>query len=102
MQVPVIYTGKDKLVYFVEFDQPANYDSHGKVYANGVEIERFRTTYCNPFATHFNGKFDQRYLAARIPADVIRPNDLFVTIKIDTTKSDGNLNIREMGTHDLI
>jgi len=35
-----------------------------------------------------------------VPAELIGPNDNFITVKIDTIYSNENFYIREAGTHD--
>ena len=66
-------------------------------------IERFRTSYDNPFARHFNSKIYMRYIAARIPKELIKQNERFISVKIDMTNQNPevNINFREIGTHDF-
>jgi len=73
---------------------------HGNVFINGQPVERFRTTYSNPFATHWNSKIYERYMATRIPANLIQATDKFVRLKIDMTNSNNHIHFREIGTHD--
>ena len=98
--VPVVPSQKDKLLYLVEHNN--NWDGlmHTAVFVNDKSVERFRSTYYNPFATHINSKFFQRYAALRIPKEYIEENAKFVTLKIDMTMSNANINFREIGTHD--
>lgn len=102
MAVPVITNGNDKLFYIVEHNDAWGSGLHYSVTANGIVIERLRTTYINPFATHHNSKPYSRYLAAKIPSKVISagvtPN--IVNIQIDMTHANDNIYIREAGTHD--
>jgi len=100
LAVPVIPNGKDKLIYFVNHNDNWNGSMHGAVQVNGQVVERFRTSYNNPFAAHFNSKFYNRYMATRIPAAYIAQGDKFVTVRIDMTNSNNHLYFREMGTHD--
>jgi len=102
VSVPVIYTGKDKLIYIVEHNNNWEGDQHGAVFINGQSVERFRTTYTNPFQIHFNSKIYDRYLATRIPAGYISQGDKFVKLKIDMTLANQNIHFREIGTHDFI
>jgi len=74
---------------------------HTDIKVNGTPIERFRTTYNNPFAVHFNSKFYTRYLAALIPNSLIPKEATFIKVEIDMRQQDANINYREMGTHDL-
>jgi hypothetical protein len=73
---------------------------HGKVWVNGQNIERFRTTYTNPFATHYNSKLYMRYMAALVPSHLIRHDSKFLDVRIDMGQSDHHIHMREMGTHD--
>jgi len=100
MSVPVFYSGKDKIIYIVEHNNNWTGTMHGSVFINGTQIERFRTSYTNPFAIHHNSKIYQRYMATRIPASLIGPNDKFCKLKIDMTASNHNIYFREIGTHD--
>jgi len=103
VSVPVVPSGKDKIVYFVEHNNNWHDVQHTGIYANGVQIDRLRTTYNNPFSTHFNSKLFMRYLATKIPAHLINSGDKFVKIKVDCSRQiQGNHNIyfREIGTHD--
>ena len=98
--VPVHPSGKDKFIYFVEPNMNEISIMHQELSVNDVKIERFRTSYDNPFARHFNSKFYSRYIAARIPNDLIKPNQRFIKLTIDMTLSDHVLRFREFGTHD--
>jgi len=100
--VPVVYSGKDKMIYLVEFNNNWTGTQHTAVYVNGKKVERFRTSWSNPFARHHNSKIYCRYMATRIPAKMVKPNDLYIAVRVDMTENgtDMNLNFREMGTHD--
>jgi len=100
VSVPVVFSGKDKLVYLVEHNNNWVGVQHGRVYVNGQEVERLRTTYRNPFATHFNSKFYNRYIATRIPANLIQQGDRFIKLRIDMTPCNHHIHFREIGTHD--
>jgi len=100
--VPVVANGKDKLLYLVEHNNNWNGLMHTSVSVNGVQIERLRTSYSNPFAVHYNSKLYDRYAAAKIPKDLIKNGDTVISVKIDMTFQNQDLNIREVGTHDLI
>jgi len=102
VSVPVVVTGKDKIVYIVEHNNNWVGIMHGKVYVNGQEVERFRTTYLNPFATHNNSKQYDRYMATRVPASYMQQGDKFIRLKIDMTASNNRIHFREIGTHDYV
>jgi len=98
--VPVVSNGKDKLVYLIEHNNNWLGTMHGTVRVNGKTIERFRTSYSNPFATNANSKIFSRYMAAYIPAEIIPKDALMIELEIDMTQQNHNLYLREIGTHD--
>jgi len=100
--VPIVNSGKDKLFYIIEHNSNWNGVMHSNIYVEGKLIERFRSTYDTPFSRHYNSKLYQRYVAARIPKDLIPQEKRFISIKIEMTSQDNNINIREVGTHDYI
>lgn len=101
VMVPIVPSSKDKLLYIIEHN--SNWDSAGvtSVSINGQPVERFKTTYDNPFSRHHNSKIYQKYIACRIPSSIIDPNYLFVRLTVDMSRQNNNLNFREIGTHDL-
>ncbi len=122
IRVPVVPSDRDKLLYLIEHNDDWNGCLHTglsiKIGDNYQPIERFLATYDNPFARHWSSRFYNRYIAARIPADMIAkalnlttPNDRItqlISIKIDLTKQGEEKNnfedriyFREIGTHDL-
>ncbi len=102
LMVPVVPSGNDKLVYIIEYNNNWVGTQHTSVTANGTAIERFKTTYSNPFATHNNSKQYCRYIAARIPSNLIKPTDTFVTLSINMSDNDNIIFFREIGTHDYL
>jgi len=102
LYVPVVPSDNDKLLYIVEHNSNWTGTQHTSVSANGISIERFKTTYMNPFATHHNSKQYSRYIAAKIPKSLINPTDRFVKISIDMTQQNNSINFREIGTHDYL
>jgi hypothetical protein len=123
IRVPVVPSSRDKLLYLIEH----NADTWGGCLHTGLSIkigdtyqpiERFLATYDNPFARHWNSRTYNRYIAARIPADMIAealgitdPDDRItqlIKIKVDLTfqgeegsKFEDRILFREIGTHDL-
>ena len=97
--VPVVNSGKDKILYIIEHNSNWLGIMHTSVKVNGVYVERFRTSYSNPFATHFNSKIYERYIATVVPYYLIKSN--FITVEIDMKNQDATINFREIGTHDL-
>jgi hypothetical protein len=101
LMVPVVGNGKDKLFYIVEHNNNWLGTMHTSVKVNGTFVERLRTTYSNPFATHFNSKFYDRYMSCFIPKELIPEGATFITVDIDMSKQDKNIFFREAGTHDF-
>ena len=100
LKVPVLPSGRDKLLYIVEHNNSWVGTIHNGITVNGTAIERFRTTYNNPFARHWNGKFYERYVAARVPKELIG-NSRYLDVRIDLSMQiSAGLNFRELGTHD--
>lgn len=103
LYVPVIYSGSNKIIYFVEHNNNWVGIMHGPVYVNTQAIERFRATYTNPFQRHHDGKLYSRYIATWFPANLITdPRAKFVKLQIDQTSADASIFFREIGTHDYI
>lgn len=110
MQVPVLPSGRDKLLYFISGPfyiwQSGRYEEdiqHTAVLVNGKPIERFLSTYNTPFSRYWNSRPACRYYAARIPAELIPTTTRFLKVQIDLSKQAGILDFdfREIGTHDL-
>ena len=101
LRVPVVASGRDKLLYLVEHNNNWNGAMHGRITVDGQEIERFTATYDNPFARHWNSKSFNRYIAARIPAERIPADARYLGVVIDMGLQDNGIHFREIGTHDL-
>ena len=99
--VPIIPNGKDKLLYYIAHNN--NWDETiSNVLVNYKPIERFKTTYVNPFSIHINSKIYQRYYAAKISKDYYGENDRFVKVTFDTTTlSLNHFYFRGFGSHDF-
>ena len=97
--VPVIPSGRDKLLYAVGRNKNVNELSHSGITVEGVPIERFVASYDNPFARHYNNKQFERYIAARIPAGLVG-NRRWISVVISTEYQDDQFLFREIGTHD--
>jgi hypothetical protein len=101
LRVPVIPNGRDKMVYLVEHNNNWVGTMHGEVWIGTNRVDRFRTSWNNnPFATHYNGKMYDRYMATIVPANLIQPTDKFIELRVDMSMSDHHIHIREAGTHD--
>lgn len=123
LRVPVVPSGRDKLLYLIEHNNNWNGCVHTDITVNvkGTDVsigERFLATYDTPFARHWNSKLYNRYIAARIPSSMIAdalqqsdPNDRmtqYLSVRIDMSKQlyikdkvDDDIYFREIGTHDL-
>lgn len=100
--VPVVEAGRDKLIYIIEHNNNWNGCMHGGLSVNGKPVERLMATYDNPFARHWNSKFYARYIAARVPAELIPKKAKWLTVKLDMRQAGNDLYFREIGTHDLV
>lgn len=100
LMVPVVPSGNDKLIYLYTLNTVQDGFPHVTIFANGTQIERFKTVYINPFATHMNSKIAGRYIAARIPTSLIGSTDRFIKLNIDTTGMNASIYFREAGSHD--
>jgi hypothetical protein len=102
LKVPIVPSGRDKLLYLIEHNNNWNGCMHTGIKVEGQPIERFMATYENPFARHWNSKFYNRYIAARIPASLIPSGRRWLSVIIDMSKQGENgIYFREIGTHDL-
>jgi hypothetical protein len=101
LKVPVVPSGRDKLLYVITHNSDWNDCAHSGITVNGQKIERFMATYDNPFARHWNSKVNARYIAARIPSSLIPQDARFLDVKIDMSKQNMSIKFREIGTHDL-
>lgn len=101
LKVPVVPSGRDKLLYLVEHNNNWNGCMHSGITVGGKRIERFTATYDNPFVRHWNSKRFERYVAARIPASLIPSGATHLDVRIDMTNQDAHIYFREIGTHDL-
>src|SRR5262249_3726506 len=71
LKVPVVPSGRDKLLYLIEHNSDWNGVMHTAITVQGQPVERFMDTYDNPFSRHWNSKFRDRYIATRIPNALI-------------------------------
>lgn len=106
--VPIIPNNKDKLLYIVEHNNPEGTAEVNTLkvqvrHNDGTlkDIERFRTTYDNPFSRHMSSRTGGRYFASRIPSSFINNSIRFIEVQIDLTKTNRPIFYREAGTHDL-
>ena len=97
--VPIVPSGKDKLLYIVEHNNQWNGIMHKSVKVDGVPIERFRTTWKHPLAIHHNSKMYERFIATRIPEALTR-GKTSITVEVDMTQQNHHIHCREIGTVD--
>jgi len=100
MRVPVVPNGRDKLLYIVEVNNNWVGTPHAEVWVGQTKVDRFRTTFSNCFATHYNSKMWDRYIATVVPASLIKDDMRFLQVRVDMTLADNHIHFREAGTHD--
>ena len=98
--VPIVPSGKDKLLYINEHNN--NWDGlmHTSISCDDVVLERLRTTWDHSLARHINSKIYSRFAATIIPAKLTIGKRL-INIKFDLTTTNEGINDREIGTVDL-
>jgi len=100
MVVPIVPSGKDKLLYLIEHNNQWDGGMHRGITVDGTPIERLRSTWDHPLARSINSKMYNRFLAAFIP-ESLTLNKRFITVKIDMKSDMGNhIFFRESGTID--
>jgi hypothetical protein len=102
LKVPVVPSGKDKLLFIIQHNDTFDGLLHTSVAVNNTPVERLRTGFINPFSTHANSKIYQRYAATIIPKELIASEAKFLTVTIDMTYQNESIYFREIGTHDFI
>lgn len=98
--IPVVDSGKDKLLYVLEHNNNWDGLNHTNIFVDGILIERLRTSYDNPISRHHSSKIYNRYAAAKIPAEFTK-GKRWLKVTFDMTTQNNGLYIREIGTHDL-
>ena len=106
--VPVIPNGKDKILFLVVLDSLYTKKIITEIKANGINIERLRNTYINPFSYHYNFQKNYIYLGAKVQEKIIKENDTLIKTTLDFSKQNYNNNyynsycfkIVSAGTHD--
>jgi hypothetical protein len=99
-RIPFVNNNRDKIFYLVEANR--NFQtSIINVSINNVIIGNLYTTFDNPFATHFNSSFENRYLGIIIPKVNLPLNDNFITITLNIPNNNDGVYVREIGTHNL-
>ncbi len=98
--VPIVPSGKNKLLYIVEHNNNWNGLGHNGISVDNTPIERLRTTWDHPLAVHNNSKMYERFAAALVPEELTR-GKRFLTVTFNLTNTNQHIHIREIGTVDL-
>lgn len=108
LRIPIIKSGKNKILYFISINRSLTFDVLQVSLVNPtsssslIKLDDLKSTYLNPFATHHNSKLLNSYRATIIPDSLIR-RDLFgrtfITINL-FLPTGSDFYIRELGTHD--
>lgn len=101
LKVPVVPSGRDKLLYLIEHNSNWNGAMHTAITVEGQPVERFMDTYDNPFNRHWNSKSYEHYIASRIPNALIPSGTHYLNVRIDMSKQNKQIHFREIGTDDL-
>jgi len=108
LRIPIIKSGKNKMLYFISINRSYNFDVlqvslvNPDSNTNLIKLDNLKSTYSNPFATHYNSKLLNSYRATIIPNSLIKMDSYgrtFITINI-FLPTGSDFYIRELGTHD--
>jgi hypothetical protein len=106
LRIPIIKSGKNKILYFISINRSYTFDVLQVSLVNSdlnlVKLDNLKSTFSNPFATHYNSKILNSYRATIIPDSLITLDSFrrgFVTINI-FLPTGSDFYIRELGTHD--
>ena len=115
IRIPYINSGKDKIFYIVEHNNIWGPGAIG-LFIGESYIGNFYTSFSNPFATHYNSKYGNRYFAVKIPkeklpqkssnptsesSNSLYPYHDFLTVVLRfPTNSGQGIYISGIGTHD--
>eukprot|EP00340_Litonotus_pictus_P007622 CAMPEP_0170518760 /NCGR_PEP_ID=MMETSP0209-20121228/4377_1 /TAXON_ID=665100 ORGANISM="Litonotus pictus, Strain P1" /NCGR_SAMPLE_ID=MMETSP0209 /ASSEMBLY_ACC=CAM_ASM_000301 /LENGTH=408 /DNA_ID=CAMNT_0010804437 /DNA_START=38 /DNA_END=1264 /DNA_ORIENTATION=- len=100
VRVPIISNGTDKMLYFITHNDAWDQGIYN-VMVNNSKIERPRTDYFNAFSRHHNSKPYERYIACKVPKELLKAEDRFIDVQIDMTQWHTHpIYIRSIGTHD--
>lgn len=108
LRIPIIKSGKNKILYFISINRSLTFDILQVSLVDPdtssilIKLDNLKSTYLNPFATHYNSKLLNSYRATIIPDSFIRPDSFgrtFITINL-FLPTGSDFYIRELGTHD--
>lgn len=108
IRIPIIKSGKNKILYFISINRSLTFDVLQVSLVDPdtssilIKLDNLKSTYLNPFATHYNSKLLNSYRATIIPDSFIRPDSFgrtFITINL-FLPTGSDFYIRELGTHD--
>ena len=98
--VPVVDSGKDKLLFINEHNSNWTGLQHTGIKIEDTPVERFRTTWDHPLARHLNSKIWNRFAATLVPKNLTK-DKRFIKVEINMTGIGSDIYFREMGTIDL-
>jgi len=106
VRIPIIKSGKNKILYFISINRSYNFDvlqvSLVNLDSSLTQLPNLKSSFSNPFATHYNSKMTNSYRATIISNSLIIPDSFgrtFITINIFLPFG-SDFYIREFGTHD--
>ncbi len=101
LMVPVVKSGKDKMLYFVLNTLITN----AKISVNDKPVDNLQRTNNNPFAKFFNSVIYNNqpfnyFVSTKVPADLVQASG-FLKVTVDLTGLNNDINFREIGTIDM-
>jgi hypothetical protein len=106
IRIPIIKSGKDKILYFISLNRSYNYNTLQVSFVgsnlNLIKLDNLKSTFINPFSQYYNSKLWNSYRATIIPNSLITADSYgrtFVTLNI-FSPSGTDFYIKEIGTHD--
>ena len=67
----------------------------------GQQLETLKGNYQNPFSRSLSNGYSNMYVAAKLPAALVKGNNKFVTVNVSNGAGPDTANYHEIGTHDL-
>jgi hypothetical protein len=96
LNVPVVKSNTDKLLYFVLLDEQMDC----KITVNDKPVDKLAKVDNNPFAKFFNSRAYNKFVGTKVPNDSI-PASGFIKVTVDLTGLNTDINFREIGTIDI-
>ena len=101
IQWPCEPSEHDKLLYIIGHNNNWLGVMHQTVRVNGQQVNRFTTSFNNPFAVHINSKMYARFMGIVVPKEIIG-NQRWINVDIDMTNSKNHIHFREIGSIDYV